>query len=423
MHLLRAAGVTLAILALPCFAQATKEEHPLLAEFFNGDTLQEIRIYVNPADWRALQKNFEDNTYYPANLVWRNEVGEGIGIRSRGLGSRNATKPGLHVNVDYFEPDLTFLGIKSFELKNMVQDATMMRERVAMLFFRSLGFPAPREAYARLYVNDKYAGLYLIVESIKKPYLRRVLDDDEGYLYEYKYNGKYGFEFLGPDPALYSPLPFKPETHEKKPVPGPLIEMIRRLNELPVWDLESGLADYFDLRGALAHIATEVFLAEYDGLLGEFGAANFYIYRFDGTNRHRLLVWDKDNTFSDYRRSIFKNTLENSITRRSLEWPELRFAYFQALADAVNKAGELEIEILKQYALIRDSVYQDTFKQCPAAPFAPIEPCSNERFEAAVQEMLFFARVRASWVRSELELNGYFFPAPVETSPETPPDP
>ncbi len=413
----------LAALSIPAVAQTNQAEHPLLSEFFNGDVVQEIRLYVNPSDWQALQRNFEDNTYYPADIVWRDQVVEGIGIRSRGLGSRNATKPGLHVNVDYFEPDLTFLGTKSFELKNMVQDASMMKERVSMLFFRQLGFPAPREAYVRLYINDRYSGVFLLVESIKKPYLRRVLNDDEGYLYEFKYNGKYGFEFLGPEPAKYTPLPFKPETHEKKPVPEPLIEMIRLLNEVPTGDLENGLKDHFDLRGAIAHIATEVFLAEFDGLLGEFGSANFYIYRFDQTTRHRLLVWDKDNTFSDFRRSIFKNTTENVIMRRSLESPELRYHYFQSLADAVNRAGGpggmLEQLILQQYALIRDSVYEDPLKHCNDAPFQPIAPCTNEQFETAVQNMLTFARERSSWVRSELELNGFFFPPPVEVEPVT----
>ena len=49
-----------------------------------------------------------------------------------------------------------------------------------MLFFRRMGLTASREAFARLIVNNQYAGLYTIVESVDKSFLSREFGEDDG---------------------------------------------------------------------------------------------------------------------------------------------------------------------------------------------------------------------------------------------------
>ena len=41
----------------------------------------------------------------------------------------------------------------------------------SMQLFKRLGLVAPREIFARLFVNNAYAGLYAIVESIDKTFV------------------------------------------------------------------------------------------------------------------------------------------------------------------------------------------------------------------------------------------------------------
>ena len=50
---------------------------------------------MNEADWDKLKAAFQENTYYPADVTWNGQTVRNVGIRSRGLGSRSATKPGL----------------------------------------------------------------------------------------------------------------------------------------------------------------------------------------------------------------------------------------------------------------------------------------------------------------------------------------
>ena len=143
-------------------------------DLFNPETLQRIDLELHSADWSKLKENFQNNTYYPADLLWNGQTVRNVGIRSRGLGSRNAHKPGLKVDFDQYSTGEKFLGLKSLVLDNLTQDPSGIHETVTMRFLARLGIPAPREAHVRLYVKDQYIGLYAVVESIDKELLARV---------------------------------------------------------------------------------------------------------------------------------------------------------------------------------------------------------------------------------------------------------
>jgi len=170
--------------AVPASAQSSDD-------FFNPDVLQRIDLWLNSDDWAKLKANFQENTYYPAQLSWNGITVENVGIRSRGLGSRRGTKPGLRVDMDRYSTGQQFLGLKSFVLDNLSQDPSGIRETVAMRFFTRLGIPAPRETFCRLYVRGVYVGLYGLVESVDKTMMGRVFGEingniqNDGYLFEH----------------------------------------------------------------------------------------------------------------------------------------------------------------------------------------------------------------------------------------------
>jgi len=136
------------------------------ADLFDDGQLHTIALTVHPRDWEELRANYALNTYYPAHLEWRGARIENIGIRSRGTGSRSGGKPGLLVDFNRFDESQRFLGLTAVILRNNIQDASGLNERIAMKLFARLGMPAPREAHVRLYVNGDYAGLYTIVEPV-----------------------------------------------------------------------------------------------------------------------------------------------------------------------------------------------------------------------------------------------------------------
>lgn len=414
-----ASGVLAVLLWLPTAVAAQEMD-----EFFDDGVVHEIRLTINSKDWTALKTNFKENIYYPCSLQWRGLTVRNVGIRSRGLGSRSGTKPGLRVDIDRYAADQTFVGLKSFVLDNLVQDPSMLRERVAMAFFRRMGFPAPRETHARLFINNQFVGMYAVVETIDKGFLARNLGQDsegkvenDGYLFEYKYTDDYRFEYRGSDLEEYKF--FEPKTNENKAAAqiwGPIEDMIQAMNQSPDGTFVRDMSEYLDLGLFAKHIATEAFLAEDDGILGYAGLNNFYFYRFEHSNRSEFLPWDKDNTFHSIDFPIMKGVNENVLARRTLNERDYRDRYLETLLNAAdsadepetevdedgnekpkNKDGEnsgpgwLEREITRQYEQIRTFARADTFK-----------PHSNDEFEDAYQLLLEFARNRSSFVRDEV---------------------
>jgi spore coat protein CotH len=396
-------------LAGPCAGQTA-------ADFYSDSVLHEIHLDVHPNDWRQLQENYLDNTYYPANFRWRDISIPDVGIRSRGRGSRSPLKPNLRVDFNRFEDGQKFLGLKSFNLKANNQDASMMRERISMLLFDRMGIATPREAYARVFVNGTFFGLYNIVESIDKDFLKRVFGEDEGYLYEWKPFGVdpgYRFQYLGPEPELYSPAMFDPVTHEKDPDPKPLVEMIAAINQSSDAEFVDAVGAYLDLARFTRFIAVEAYLAEHDGVLGDtFGMNNFHFYRFTGGKRHIFIPWDKDNSFDHPLREITTGVNDNVLSRRLLAIPEYRQLFLSAVLEASTMMGGaeglIEQSISRFYEQMGEAARQDPYKQCPVIGNPS---CGPAEFEAGVAYLREFAQVRGEEVIRQAYERGYIPPA------------
>lgn len=408
-----AAFLVLIVSRGPLAAQTTDD-------LFNDAVLHDIKLLIHSADWQKLKDNFQENTYYPCDLRWTFQgqeiVVRNIGIRSRGLGSRSPVKPGLRVDFDRYTTAQTFLGLKSVILDNVTQDPALIKERVTMKFFARMGQPAPREVPARLFVNNQYVGLYILVESIDKDFLKRVFGErvpgdteNDGYLFEYRWIAPYNFGYLGSDLTPYSQL-FSPQTHESASMEKlyrPIEEMIRAINESSDSDFESAVSPYIDLNHVATHLALENFVAENDGILGYAGMNNFFFYRFEETSRHRFIVWDKDNNFVDKNFNIVTNVDGNVLARRLFERSDYKIAYLNVLNQAAASAAEpvidangqvvdgrgwLEREIQAVYEQIRDAALAD-----------PSKPFSNELFEAEITKLLEFARERSAFVLAEVQ--------------------
>jgi uncharacterized protein (TIGR03437 family) len=283
-----------------------------------------------------------------------------------------------------------------------------------MSMYRRMGLAAPRTAHARLFINDEYAGLYLMVDSIDKPFLLRNLGENAGYLYKYEYAGPYRFEYLGSDFSRYLPLPFEPHTHEDDPNPGPLISMIRTMNQASRAAFVEAMSRYLDLKNFLSLLAVEMFFAESDGILAHHGMANFYLYQSPAA-AFQFVPWDKDRTFFDAGDSIWRGTEDNVLVRRALEAPELRQAYLEALwksaAMAGGEGGWLEQEIVRASNLVRGAAAGDPWKLCPNPYWGETRACSVQDFEAEVARIIRFARERGDVVRGQLAAAGFEPPA------------
>jgi spore coat protein CotH len=383
-----AAGLVFAC-AGPALAQTA-------AELFDPNAIQEIRLSVNSRDLRTFRANTQLNTYYTADLTWKSVKVRNVGFRSRGQGSRNPTKPGFRVDMAHYTTGQTFVGLSTIILDNIWQDDSFLRERLAFTMFEKMGQSAPRESFCRLFINNEYFGVYAITEEIDGNFARRVTGETDGTVFEYHWAADriWRMEDLGAI-ANYKAL-LEPRTHvldADSTLYSPIQQMVKEVNgpDDAVW--RSRVDQYLDLNQFMVHVAIEQFIAENDGILGFAGMNNFYLYRFQGTQKHRLFVWDKDNAFL-FKESGIATTGDNVLFRRAMLQPDLRNTYLKTLEDlaVLSKTDDwLAFEIDRLIAIIFEAARADTKKQF-----------DNDRFDLAVQFLRDFAAIRPNQVLAEV---------------------
>jgi hypothetical protein len=285
-----------------------------------------------------------------------------------------------------------------------------------MLFFRSLGVPAPREAHTRLYVNNEYVGLYTIVEWVDEDFLQKNFGEHAGRLYSFVFDDAaahagvppFTFQYLGPAPALYVPIPFEPKTLTNDPQGDVIARFVQAVSDTGAAAWRSNVSAFVDLARFIRRLAVENFLAEEDGLTGDFGPNNTFVYRFATTTSFVFVPWDKSNTFfgapsSDY--SILRNIVDgiedhrNVLVVRAFQEPDLFQLYLDTLLECATFAeqgatpdqpGWLETEVGREYDQVHVAALDDT------ALF------TNAEFEQAAADLMAFARDRSAAIRAQV---------------------
>jgi hypothetical protein len=367
---------------------------PAGAPLFDPSVLHEARLDIDSSAWQALRDNYLENQYYAANLTVDGVAVRQVGVRSRGEGSRNEEKPGLKVEFDKYVPAQEYYGYKSLVIDNMTQDSSMLRERLSFLVFEAMGITAPRNAFARLTVNGEYWGLFNLVEPVSKPFLEARLGEKSGTLFDYEWRFPYDFSWLGSQPSEYVPLPFQPQTNEDRAdVATGLVAFVRAINEEPDATFLAAMAGRLDVDRFLTHVAIENAIAEGDGIVGNQGLNNFYLYEYGAKNRFVFIPWDKDSTFRSGTWPLYWNLETNVLTRRLVTDPAKRQVY----ADAVSRAADefvnprwLTPQLEIAYQQIRQAALADARK-----------PFTNAQFEAAVSGMRGVIAAREHDVRAQ----------------------
>ena len=219
----------------------------------------------------------------------------------------------------------------------------------------------------------------------------------------------YRFEYRGSDPQLYVPIPFKPETHEADPKPEFIEQLIWTINETSDTLFRTALAEYLDLEQFIRHVAVENFLADIDGILGDWAMNNFYFYRFDNKKPSTVIAWDKSEAFKGgIQYGIWRNIsdvpswLQNRLLKRAFAYPDLTNLYLETLLGCVRSASEREAEPLDERGWLERELLREHDQIRDAALADPLKPFTNDEFALAVTDLLAFARQRGAFVKQEV---------------------
>jgi spore coat protein CotH len=332
------------------------------AAFFNDGVLHDVRLFINSRDLVQLRERYREAFNVPADFIWGTTRVRNVRVHVRGAGSRTPIKPGLDVSFDHYTAGQQFLGLTNLVLDNLWQDPSLFREHLAMAVFRRLGQAAPRESFARVFINNEYHGVYGLVEAIDPQFAAAATGNVDGRLFEYRYVMPFFGQYLGEDVGAYKPLfALRSDTTDTDAMLyGPIRDFFRDANVLddPAW--RERVDALMDLPQLVAHTAIQGCLADIDGFMGYAGLNNFYLYRPAGSTRHRLFPWDVDFAFNATDLSIFRRGDEPvPLFERALGEPDLHAHFLDTAgqcADRLDEDGWLASEVERLVGLVGSAI-------------------------------------------------------------------
>ena len=243
--------------------------------------------------------------YVHADLEFGGQQIKDMGIRYKGNGtfmeSRGSLKRSLKIDLGKYDKGRKMSGVSRLNLHNNVTDASWMNEPLAYRLFRDAGVPAPRTAYARVYVtvpgkyDQQYFGLYSLVEEIDRHFAGEFLGGGMGAIFKPVTQDLFGD--LGDDWKNYNQS-YDPKTNLSAEQKSRVMEFSKLVTSGSDADFSSKLADYVDLEKFARFMAVNVGLANFDSILDM--GQNFYVYLDDKTHRFQFLPWDLDHSFGQF---------------------------------------------------------------------------------------------------------------------------
>jgi len=160
---------------------------------FDDSYVHEIRINTYNEDgidslfaYKKMRDSLEVTQYLPSRLILDSFLLDSTGIRFKGESSFQFTKnnkKSFKISLNRFNKGQAYGPVKNFNLNNCFKDPTFMREKLMLDLLRKQNLPAARSAYAKVWLNDQYLGVYLLVEEIDKHFLDVNFTNHDGNLY------------------------------------------------------------------------------------------------------------------------------------------------------------------------------------------------------------------------------------------------
>jgi hypothetical protein len=169
--------------ATSVWAAETKSAQPG-DDLFAPPQVLELRIEIPEAGLDSLRQAPKE--YVKVVVQEGDRLLSNVGLRYKGstlLGSPGG-RPSFTVKFNEFVSGQKFHGLSRMLLDACPKDPTCLTPLLANELYRLAGVPAPRCAFARLNVNGKDLGLYVLAESMNKDFLSQHFDRAKGNLYE-----------------------------------------------------------------------------------------------------------------------------------------------------------------------------------------------------------------------------------------------
>jgi hypothetical protein len=335
--------------ALPAKAPATRPaKRPkgitTADAFFMVGPHPRLHIYVDPGQLRKL--NDQPHTFTYAQIREIDPDGSehfycDVGVHLKGgPGSfrRVEDKPALTVNFDKWVQGQEFHGLDKIHLNNSVQDGSYMCENLCGWIFREAGCPATRISNARVWLNDRHLGPFVIKEGFDGVFFKKYFHDKSGDLYEGSFTDidrdvpvHLGHNLPPVDVGVKDAQKKRDAeiAAETKKANVKLRELFDAAREPDAVKRYQKLPKVLDVDRFLTFMACEAFVAHWDGYGGN--RNNYRIYHDPTTDRLVFLPHGMDQMFQRPDYSLL--TAAGVVNQAILNTPEFKQAYYDRCAE------------------------------------------------------------------------------------------
>lgn len=305
---LPALSAALALLLMTCAACGSDDEtghsghqaKKVQADVFGIDRMLEVDIELAADDWEQLRFESPGLTHYqvptcttgprpgpftyrPATVTVDGHRFADAEVRKKGFkGTMNPDKPSLKVRL---HGDDLIDGMRRLTLNNSAQDGNYVSQCLAYGLFAAAGLPAPRCGYAHVTVNGVDLGVYVHVESIRRPMIERTFGHFDGFLYE---NTMADFQ--------EGMLQIFERKNREEVADRPELRGIQQALDGPDDQLLVALGKWLDLDAYFTYWAMEVLTGHWDGYHGN--RNNNYAFFDATTGKMHFLPWGVDACFT-----------------------------------------------------------------------------------------------------------------------------
>lgn len=310
-------------------------------EFFAKGRIPQLRIRLTAKEeqqLRADQRRYVDCTLIEDDKTTYKKVK--IKLKGAAGSFRNLDdKPAFTLSLK--KKGERFHGLDKFHLNNSVQDESYLNELLASQLCLDAGCPAARVTHARVWLNDRDLGFYVLKEGFDEGFLKRHFGNAKGNLYD-------GGFCQDIDAVL-----------EKDEGEGPddlsdlkaLTASCREGDATKRWQQ---VASQVDIDAFLNFVALELMMSHWDGYAQN--RNNYRVY-FRNDGKAVFLPHGMDQMFGDPNFSVF-HVPGAMVARAVLENPEWQARYRQRVRELLPSfaADKLHARIDVAHARIRPVV-------------------------------------------------------------------
>jgi spore coat protein CotH len=356
---------------------------------FNDTILHEIYIQTDLPDWFAtLEEDFKNSladpvkypeVYQKCKVTFDGVLIDNCGFREKGnasnfLASVGKKKP-IKLSFNEFVDGQELDDLRKLNLNNFVNDPSCLHDCISFKLMRDNGLYAPRTAFAKVYINNEYIGLYVLIENVDKAFLKFQFgkDNNDGNLYKTDRGAKVFLDYKGSDYQPYKNDGLKLTTNDSLNDYSGVINFIEFLNNYKEPDFKDQFEKRFDVHAYLKVLAIEKCVKSWDSYWG--GGNNFFLYDHpDG--KFRWISWDMNESFQEIKTVGLTSALDGyllptpqmdkrPLLKRIFEYPEYKQEFFDNACNMVQNYftnAHLGQFILDRHKLIDRAYELDRYK-------------------------------------------------------------